>query len=164
MPDWLTAQLVWFVVGMLLLIAEFGIPGLVIGFFGVGALLTALVVKLGWIRDAGQEILLCAVLSVALLAALRRFVARWFQGFTADARDLARPPHDVAGTRVEVVEAIDPDGVGGHVRLNGVLWKAQAKTGIAAGTVVEVIGVEGLVVHVRPPDPEDSPGEAAPES
>ena len=150
MPEWITAELVWFIIGMALLVAEFVVPGLVIAFFGVGALLTALIVKAGWVRNTGQEILICAVLSVGLLLGLRKYVSKWFTGFTGDKQDLGVPPSGVAGKRVEVIEKITPNTQSGRVRLNGTPWKADADVEIEAGATVEIVEQSGLVLKVKP--------------
>lgn len=149
MPDWLTHQLIWFIVGMVLLISEFVIPGLVIGFFGLGALLTSLIVWLGWVENTGKEIFICAVASLVLLLTLRRFVSKWFIGFTSDKRDLGTPPDGVVGKLVEVIEKIEPNSPRGRVRLNGASWRAEADTEIEAGATVEIVAQDGLALKVK---------------
>jgi len=39
--EFMKPEVLWFVIGVLLLISEFFIPGLIIGFFGAGAIVTA---------------------------------------------------------------------------------------------------------------------------
>ena len=41
--DFLTPEVIWFLVGLVLLVMEFMLPGLIIGFFGVGAWIVAIV-------------------------------------------------------------------------------------------------------------------------
>ena len=41
--DWLTPELIWFLIGLVLIILEFGIPGVVTVFFGIGAWLVSFV-------------------------------------------------------------------------------------------------------------------------
>ena len=41
LKDFLRPELIWFLVGLLLLLAEFAIPGLIVLFFGIGAWIVA---------------------------------------------------------------------------------------------------------------------------
>ena len=41
--DLLKPELIWFLVGLVLLIMEFALPGLIIGFFGAGAWIVAII-------------------------------------------------------------------------------------------------------------------------
>ena len=50
--EFLTPEIIWFLVGLVLLILEFAMPGLIIGFFGVGAWVVA-IVCLVIVHDAG---------------------------------------------------------------------------------------------------------------
>ena len=149
MPSWLSAELVWFVLGIVLLALEFIMPGLVIAFFGVGALITALIVKLGLVQNTGLQILTCAAISLVLLFSLRRYAAKWFVGFSGDDRDLGKPPDDLVGRRVEVVEKIVPNSREGRVRLDGTPWRADADEEIEPGAMVEIVERNGLDLKVR---------------
>jgi membrane-bound serine protease (ClpP class) len=51
------------------------------------------------------------------------------------------------GTRGVVIERIAPTG---RVRIGDTLWNARSAASIDVGTNVEVIGLEGLTVEVRP--------------
>jgi membrane-bound serine protease (ClpP class) len=51
------------------------------------------------------------------------------------------------GAGAEVIEACAPDG---RVRLRGEIWRARCPGGAQVGDRVEVTGVEGLTLEVRP--------------
>lgn len=52
------------------------------------------------------------------------------------------------GLKCKVVEALKPEGL---VAVKGELWKAKSLNGdIAVGQTVEIVGVEGLMLKVKP--------------
>ena len=50
------------------------------------------------------------------------------------------------GARGRAVTDVSPEG---RVRVRGALWNARAEGSLPAGIDVEVVGVEGLTLHVR---------------
>jgi membrane-bound serine protease (ClpP class) len=53
----------------------------------------------------------------------------------------------LVGARGRALDDCDPAG---QVRVKGAIWRARAVEPIAAGTEVEVTGVDGLTLDVRP--------------
>ena len=53
----------------------------------------------------------------------------------------------LVGQRAVVIERLAPDG---SVRLGDEIWRAIASTPVEAGSAVEITGVEGLTLRVRP--------------
>jgi membrane protein implicated in regulation of membrane protease activity len=51
------------------------------------------------------------------------------------------------GSKADVIEACDPLG---RVRLRGEIWHARCDDGAAVGELVEVTGIAGLTLQVRP--------------
>ena len=70
----------WFIAGVALIVAEFVVPGLVVVFFGVGALLVSLLCWLGWVEQTSSQVLLFSLFSLVLLFGLRWLVKGWFVG------------------------------------------------------------------------------------
>jgi membrane protein implicated in regulation of membrane protease activity len=133
----------WVLFGIGLLVVEMATPGgLFALFFGVGALVTALVAAVG-VGEIYQWIAF-TIVSVVLLATLRR---------TLQDRLVARqvPPVDrIVG---EEATLLDDLPVGGEVKaeLRGVPWSARAVSGLALrkGQRCRVERVEGLTLWVR---------------
>ena len=53
----------------------------------------------------------------------------------------------MVGLRAVVIERLAP---GGRVRLRGEYWNAVSGTPLEPGTEVEITGVDGLLLRVRP--------------
>jgi membrane protein implicated in regulation of membrane protease activity len=146
--DFLKPEYIWAIVGVFLLIMEVFMPGLIVFFFGVGALVVAMVCAI-WHVTINTQLILFIVTSVVLLAALRRWLKGVFIGFTSDSQDSQKNTQDFVGKKVVVIEAISPVQPG-VVELNGTNWKAAAETAVAAGAVVEIVGNDNLTLLVKP--------------
>jgi membrane protein implicated in regulation of membrane protease activity len=146
--DFLKPEYIWAFVGVFLLIMEVFMPGLIVFFFGVGAMVVAIACAI-WHITINTQLILFIVTSVVLLAALRRWLKGVFMGFTSDSQDSEKNTQDFVGKKVVVIQTISPIQPG-IVELNGTNWNAAAEMTIAAGAVVEIIGNDNLTLHVKP--------------
>jgi membrane protein implicated in regulation of membrane protease activity len=144
----LDSQTVWLLVGVLLILAEFFAPGVIIVFFGVGAILTSITTWLGWTPGIGSQAAVFATTSVVLLFGLRRYVKKWFVGKVADPNGAT--DDDFTGREARVVTELPGRGGDGLVEIKGANWKARSDAAIAAGETVIIERREGLTFHVRP--------------
>ena len=67
-------EIIWFFIGLLLALLEFGIPGLIILFFGIGAWVTALSCMLFDVGLNGQIIIF--IISSLLTSSLRIYAVK----------------------------------------------------------------------------------------
>ncbi|MGW5094554.1 NfeD family protein [Streptomyces nodosus] len=135
---------VWWLVGA----AALGI-GLVIttlpelGMLAVGALAAAAVSGLG--GDAVIQVVVFAVVSVALIAVVRPIAAR----HRSQNPELATGIEALKGKRATVLERVD--GSGGRVRLAGEVWSARALDSeliYEVGQEVDIVDIEGATAVV----------------
>lgn len=135
----------WVIVGLALMMCEFAAPGLILFFFGIGALVTALVV---WIFPVSLTVQL-SVFSVASLIALfglRRVLKPIFMGSTkAESGGLEEGLVGQTGT---VTEAISPENPG-KVSVNGVAWKAESLDVLAEKDRIVVSSQKSLTLIVE---------------
>jgi membrane protein implicated in regulation of membrane protease activity len=145
--DFLTPELIWFLVGLVLLILEFAMPGLIIGFFGVGAWIVALVCL---INDIGINTQLALFIgsSVLSLLVLRSWLKGIFLGHEGSKQDLTHNLEEFVGQRAVVKEKIVPK-LGGKVEFHGSDWEARADEEIAEGTAVEIVGKDNITLKVK---------------
>ena len=137
----------WFIAGMVLILAEFSAPGVCICFFGVGALLTGVVVWLFPGMPLSLELLLFSVLSVLFLLGCRRLMPDVFRGsMKVDPSDIEND--DVAGADAVVVEAISA-GRPGKVEFRGSLWTACADRELAVGERVKISRRQNLTLFIE---------------
>ena len=139
--------LIWFLIGIGLLLLEFTAPGLVIFFFGLGGLITALVHFLGIADSLQSQLFTFSIASIASLLLLRRFLKSWFLGNSENEKDEMKT--EFIGKSVKVTMDI-PEGVGlGKVELKGADWNAKSNHTHAKGDMVTVIEREGLILTVE---------------
>ncbi len=141
------STLIWFLVGIGLLLLEFVAPGLVILFFGIGGLITSLAHSLGFADSLQSQLLIFSIASIATLLLLRKYLKAWFVGDSENEPDEMET--EFIGQTVKVVVAI-PEGTSrGKVELKGADWNAKSKTTHAVGEMVTVIDRDGLTLTVE---------------
>ncbi|MCP4213741.1 MAG: NfeD family protein [bacterium] len=141
-------ELIWAILGIIFIFCEFIIPGLVIAFFGVGALITALTTWLSITPELSHQLVMFIISSLLLLGFLRRYLKPIFMG--AATRVGEKTNFDVEiGKIVPVTEYIQPGEVGGKVRYQGTGWSATASEPIAPGESVRIIGADNLTLLVE---------------
>ena len=145
--EFLKPEIIWFLVGLALLIMEFVLPGLIIAFFGVGACIVAIVCL---ITDIGlnTQLVIFIIASVLSLVCLRTWLKGIFMGHVKSRQDMTEDLDEFVGERAVVIEKIAPR-VGGKVELHGTNWAAVADAEIAEGTMVEIVGKENITLKVK---------------
>lgn len=146
--EWLRPELIWFLVGIGLLIAEFAIPGLVIFFFGVGACIVATLCLI-FDLPLNLQLLIFILSSTILLISLRKWVGKIFVGRVSGYQEMDDENADLVGRRAFAEARIAPD-VPGRIELNGTLWRAISDVTIPKGTPVEVIEKQNITLKVKP--------------
>lgn len=131
----------WTVAGLALIALEALVPGLVIMFFGVGALITALaclLLDLSW----AAQLVLFACASVLSLLTLRSTLAKVFQGRQRQDREQVESIGSLVGADAVVTEAIEAEGAG-RVKLRGSFYTATSGEALAVGQRVRVVDDPG---------------------
>lgn len=145
--DFLRPEIIWFLIGLILLIMEFVLPGLIITFFGVGAWIVALVCLF---TDIGinTQLIIFILSSVLSLLFLRKWLKGIFLGHAVSKQNLKENLEEFVGQRAVVKETIKPKA-GGKVEFHGTNWVAQADEEIAVGAVVEIIDKDNITLKVK---------------
>ena len=146
----INAELIWFIIGLVLILLEFAAPGVIIVFFGAGAWITALTTWMGLTGSLAAQLLVWAISSVLLLVLLRRRLSARLHGFETRPQDPDVNLDGFAGVEVTVVRDVAPGHREGRVELNGAEWTAVSATPIAAGRLAVIESADGLTLHVRP--------------
>lgn len=145
--EFLKPEIIWFLVGLALLIMEFALPGLIIAFFGVGACIVAIVCLITDV-SLNAQLIIFIIASVLSLVCLRTWLKGIFMGHVKSRQDMTEDIKEFIGERAVVVEKIAPKA-GGKVELHGTNWTAEADAEIPEGTAVEVIGKDSLTLKVK---------------
>lgn len=148
--DFLKPELIWFLVGLVLLVFEFIMPGLIIGFFGAGAWIVAIICLLSaYVAGSiNAQLIIFIIASVLSLLLLRKWLKGIFIGHVKSKQDMTEDLNEFIGERVVVKAKITPKA-GGKVELHGTNWEAEADEEIAEGTVVEIIAKDNLTLKVK---------------
>ena len=147
LKEFLKPELIWFLVGVLLLLMEFIIPGLIIAFFGIGACVVAIICIFADI-SINAQLIIFIVVSVLSLLCLRKWLKGIFMGHVKSKQDMTEDLQEFIGEHVIVKTKIVPN-MGGKVELHGTDWQADADQEIAEGSVVEIVGKDGLTLKVK---------------
>ena len=143
----LDPSFLWALAGFFLIGAEFFVPGLVIIFFGLGALVTALLSAVVPGLDTGyaMQAVIWMASSVASLVSLRRTFGRIFKGKLLPDKRMEEGP---MGDTAVVIQSISPDKPG-RVKYQGTSWSAVSYTEtLDPGEEVTILGQENLTFIV----------------
>jgi len=149
--DFLRPEIIWFLIGLALLIMEFVLPGLIIAFFGVGAWIVALVCLFSnYVQGSVNVQLTIFILSSVLsLMCLRKWLKGVFLGHAVSKQNLKENLEEFIGQKAVVKEKITPKA-GGKVEFHGTNWAAEAGEEIAVETVVEIVAKDNITLKVKP--------------
>lgn len=144
--------IIWFVIGLVLILAEFGMPGLIIVFFGIGAWIVSGAIYLGLADTLQIQLIIFGVTSIALLVGLRRFVKDKFYGHVSSTQDLDVNLDEFTGKQVLVLKDVIPGQPGGQVELKGANWQAVSEEHFKAGDTAIVAKLDGLTLQIKRPE------------
>ena len=135
---------IWFLVGLGLLLLELALPGLVILFFGAGAWVTALVcaftdINLNW------QILIFLVASLLGLVLLRKYLKRRFFGRTD--KEIDDQLEEFIGRKAKAVN--DFKNGSGKVEFKGTQWTANCSEPVSKGDWVIIRSKDRLTFKVE---------------
>ncbi len=144
--DWMHPALIWFVIGLILLIIEFINPGIVIIFFGLGAWVVALICLFLDI-SINVQLVVFLITSLLFLVSLRKwfkqlFVDRFVEESSEEDED------DMIGKQAVVIKAIKPR-VKGRVEFRGSHWDAESEEELPKGSNVEIVSKNNITLTVK---------------
>ena len=137
---------IWLILGLVLLASEFLIPGFVIFFFGIAALVIAGITWLipGLNTNIPLQIIIWLFASGLTLGVFRRFFRKTFRGKVIKSNN----GDEFRGKIATVVESISNNHPG-RITFLGTSWKAMAyNEKIKKGDTVEILKKENLTLIV----------------
>jgi membrane protein implicated in regulation of membrane protease activity len=146
-PLSMNTSLMWFLIGIIIMILEFIVPGFVIVFFGIGAWLVALL-SLFIDMPLSIQIVLFIVSSILSLVFLRTKFSSFFQVKKSTKTNFDDEMDNVVGERVKVIQTIIPPERG-KVEFHGTIWNAESEQEIFVGETVEILQKKNLVLIVK---------------
>lgn len=147
---------VWLAAGAILMASELAVPGLVVVFLGLAAVLVGLGRWAGLWSSAMGSLTAWFVLSIGLLVVMRTLLARMMPGESSV--QSSEEDADALGSIVEVTAEVNAAEPTGRVRYQGSTWPAISLQGvIPAGTKARLLARENLAWVVEPADAGDWP-------
>ena len=139
--------MLWFIFGLILILSEFAMPGIILIFLGLGAWIAAFTSWMEWTPTLTSQMTVFTLVSLISLIGLRRLFTEWFMGLSqsGDARDAEE---EFAGKEVKVLSPISA-GSDGKVEFKGASWNARAENSLEPGNIAIIIQRTGLVLTVR---------------
>jgi len=140
----MNAAVIWFIVGLVLFLLEFAVPGLILFFFAVGAWVVAfLTLFLNWSLDAQLFMFLgCSILSVLLFR-------KWLKNLMYARKRPSEVIEDEFVGRTALAETLIAPGKNGRVEFNGVSWDASSTDTIDKGDQVVITGNDSILLFVK---------------
>jgi inner membrane protein len=144
----LNNYIVWLIGGSILVLLEFLIPGLIVIFLGLGALATAGLLYLGYIRDPWVAMVTFTASSVLMLVTLRKSILRFYPSLTEKVE--TDEAVLIVGKRAQTISVLSQHDYSGRVKYSGTTWPARSESGeVAAGKAVEITGQDNINLVVR---------------
>lgn len=140
--DILNPQSLWIIAGIILMCCEFFMPGFVLFFFGLGAIVAGLLCFFVPL-SLNFQILIFIIISLISLVLLRKQFKKAMLGNKDNDDDL----EEFIGHEAEVCSDY-VDSKGGKVSFKGSTWAAVSDEQIANGENVKIIERKGLKLKV----------------
>ena len=137
--------IIWFLIGLGLLLLELALPGLVVLFFGIGAWITALCHAIFDI-NLNFQILIFLISSLILLVLLRKFLKKKF--FDRKKDEIRDQLEEFIGHKAVV--SSDFKSGSGQVEFKGTNWKAEGDDTLKKGDQVVIEKKDNLTLYVTP--------------
>lgn len=144
MDKLLNPPLIWFVIGFVLFLLEFAVPGLILFFFAIGAWVVA-ILTLFMDLSINSQLLIFLGTSLFTVALFRKWVKRIIE---SRKQSSAFIDDEFIGKTGRVEIPIAP-GRNGKISFRGASWDACSEENIGEGEQVTIIGNKSIVLIVK---------------
>ncbi len=144
MDSFLTAPVFWIILGFILFLLEFALPGLILFFFAVGAWIVA-ILCLFIDLSINRQLIVFLISSVTSILLLRKWFAKilWKKRHSTEFLE-----DEFLGKTAKADTAISP-GQNGKVDFKGTTWPAASEDVIEQGENVIIIGNDSILLKVK---------------
>ncbi len=145
--EWLNPPVIWFIIGFILILMEFGIPGLITLFFGIGAWIVAILTLIIDI-SINVQLIIFIIISIISLVFLRKHFKKLFQGKLDKNQFKPDGFEEFIGHKGVVIKEITPE-MPGKVEFRGTSWKAVSEESLKEKVNVEIIKKDNITLIVK---------------
>ena len=134
----MSIYLIWFLIGIGFLIAEFIMPTFIMFFFAIGAIIVSIVSSC-FNLSINFQIMLFALSSVISLVLLRNYMKNIFKGNESKGEDKYFDNSIDLNKNIAIVsKTIEPNSFG-EIKYKGTFYKAQSEISIDEGKKVNIV-------------------------
>lgn len=145
--SFLNAKIVWFLIGLMLIVLEFMAPGLVCLFFSLSAFIVMGILFIMPLSINAQLSLFLVISLLSLIVARKKCIIL-FGGHTTEKNPEGELDDEFKGNKVPVENEILQNRTG-KVMFRGSLWEAESQDPVAKGEMVEIVGKRGIILKVK---------------
>lgn len=142
----MSQEMIWFIIGVVCIVSEAVIPGGIVVFLGLAAILVGALLHFGIIVTTTQAMLIWFVSSIVMLFVLRSFFMKYFEG-DSQVHETEEDAESI-GQIVEVAEEIQPFKEG-RIRYLDTTWSARSEDEIPEGGKAIITKRDGNVWIVK---------------
>ncbi|HET7115214.1 MAG TPA: NfeD family protein [Hanamia sp.] len=144
MDTFLTAAVIWIIIGFVLFLLEFVLPGLILFFFAVGAWIVA-ILCLFIDLSINQQLIIFLISSIVSILLLRKWFSKilWKRKHSSELLE-----DEFLGKTAKAETDISPHK-NGKVDFKGTTWQAASEDTIEKGENVIIIGNESILLLVK---------------
>ena len=141
------AAVIWFLIGFVLFVLEFALPGFILFFFGIGAWIVAILTFFFDI-SFNTQLIIFLFSSVITLLLFRKSLHR----IMTSRRHTSEIEDEIVGKTGRAETDIRP-GKDGKVNFKGTTWNARSEDHIAEGEIVHITGNDSILLFVKSTKP-----------
>jgi inner membrane protein len=134
----------WFIIGFVLFLLEFAVPGLILLFFAVGAWVVA-IMSLFTDLSINSQIVLFITTSLTTVLLFRK----WVKGILASGKPTSEVIEDEFIGKTAIAETNIAPGMNGKVAFKGTSWDAITEDMVHKGENVLIVGNESIILKVK---------------
>ena len=127
---------IWFILGMTLIALEFFIPGAILSFLGMGAVMVAGLLHFKLITGVLQAFISWFIISIILVLFLRSFVLKFMPSLKE--KQETNEEEFAKGSLVEVLEDTSPN-TSGRIRFRDTTWESYSDHKLKKGESAKII-------------------------
>lgn len=136
----------WIIAGIVMVVLEFLIPGGIISFVGLSAIIVGVGIYFKIIDSVASAFITWFITSLILLLTLRSVFMKYFEGDSV-VQDVDEDK-DSIGAIVEVIEEVEPYKEG-RVRYRETTWIARSDEHFDIGAKARIINREGNIYIIK---------------
>jgi len=140
--------LIWIVLGIVLILLEFAIPGLIVIFFGTSAIVVGLAEWIGMPTNHGIPFIVFSVLNIVQILFVRRYFKSWFKGKSIESKS-DTDTEDIVGKQATVLNGFTEGNLRGKIDFRGSNWTAVSEIPLEQGERVIITERNSLTLTIK---------------